>query len=596
MSDLKRKQGSNKINELPLREKMIVLALKKTEEREELVKELAIQPTLKFCKFRSENNEEYKGSGMIGNVFSPPPAFLTEGKYDSKNYVGKLFERQKDALEEYSSSILLKYIDPLRLFIITPLDICLLPIAEENKSKKNRLVQKRGTDKIKRSEYDSQIIYPFGGKEYKAENRTSGQTTIFPNFDNFMIPITFLSLMTNYMNVDNNYYHFDIKSDNVLYLEKENSLFFIDFGMASHNIKNFVEGIVKYTTHKFIMNPHLDEDTLSVHYSPELITLKLVLVDSFNRIKSYAQKNRSGNEQKIGKNMVEGILNSTPEYVNNFIRTLSDNYIKGTLSIVMGENFTDKEGSMNFYYVDSLFKRVVEFIKTYFELTINSSDAGSYPLLIKMHPEVEVNDTSTKKKVLKDPFTFMSEGFIDATTGYLYITLFLQYGYKLPIDPLIRLTWISEKIEAWSFGLLIYRYLAKEEQYYEKDGRYNKIKELVLEHLINFSMEKRSINKFYNKSLITMGLSYQEIFKQFLEDKLENAEKIFEAQNHEAKSPVQGIKNYEKNYLLVSLTYLKDLIKSETRRSRSLNNANNESGTGKKQRTSILDPSSWFRQ
>lgn len=585
------RNDSNKPKEQSDREQMSRKALNKTAEREILLKELtveAIQPTLKYCKFRSENNEEYKGSGMIGNVFSPPPAFLTEGKYDSKNYVGKLFERRKDALEEYSSSILLKYIDPLRLFIITPLDICLLPSEKENKSKKNRLVQKRSQGARERSEYDSQIIYPFGGKEYKAEPRTIGQTTMFPNFENFMIPITFLSLMTNYMNVHNNYYHFDIKSDNVLYLEKENSLFYIDFGMASHNIKNFVERIVMYTIHNFITNPSVVTDRWSVHYSPELITLQFVLDDSFNRIKMFAQNNRFVKTQKI---KVEDILHNTKEYVIDFIRILSDDYIKDTLSNVMKEDFENKVGSMNFDYVNILFMRVVEFIKTYFELTIDPSNAGPNRLIIKMLPTVEVIDTFTKKKVSKDPVTFMYENFIDATTRYLHINLFFQYGYKLPIEPLITLTWISEKIEAWSFGFLIYIYLAKEGKY-TNDPRYYEIKSLVLEHLISFSMEKRSINNFYNKSLITMGLPYQKIFKQFLNDKLENAIKIFEAQNHEADSPVHGIKNYEEEYLLDSLTYLQDLINS-TRKKKSLNNNKNGSGTTKKQRISIFNPGFW---
>jgi hypothetical protein len=186
-------------------------------------------------------------SGGFGDVYKPPiPCPNIEAKYLTDKYVGKLFIDTEAAQDELENDSKLKSLDPHGLFALTPVAYCRTNLSQSEMNTLTNVprLTKNTSDqrKERKRTYNFQIISPFGGESFfnfiKVLNRVGIQ--------DLLNPILFLFKKVGYMN-NNNFYHFDLKYENILYNNDKGLLYLIDFGWSGDTMKAVVSTFIEKT-------------------------------------------------------------------------------------------------------------------------------------------------------------------------------------------------------------------------------------------------------------------------------------------------------------------------------------------------------------
>jgi len=274
----------------------------------------------------------YIGSGSFGCVVKP--AYIChnnkEDNFKNINTITKLFPNENNWKEEiYLHNIIQNKIDPNSIFTIKMLDKCI--INPDEKYIEENIENTKNFYKCKLINKDNkiyQIIYEDGGinLEDYIINNSENIIQILYLFINILEGVKKISL--------NNYIHFDIKNDNILYNYINKKLILIDFGKLTKKDDAYFYDItygkyLKYT--KFLFFPP-EFNMLYYAYNNNFeIQHNDNLYDFINYIKKIIEKIIQKNFlSKNLKNKIIYIYNKLLEYYNksNIVLNLfkSDTY------------------------------------------------------------------------------------------------------------------------------------------------------------------------------------------------------------------------------------------------------------------------------
>jgi hypothetical protein len=173
----------------------------------------------------------YVSSGSYACTFSPPVACdeKKKGKTDSKEYVGKVFERRDDGHDEQRIQKVIDHIDPKHTFTIPLVSTC--SVSKFSKQDQAGRCELPYDEKGERF----QIVYRHGGKDlfyvsvgYGKKGPVSSRNMFIKVFKMLRPLLVGLKGMNA-----KGWYHLDIKPANILY--NGNKLHLIDFGLARQN-------------------------------------------------------------------------------------------------------------------------------------------------------------------------------------------------------------------------------------------------------------------------------------------------------------------------------------------------------------------------
>lgn len=154
------------------------------------------------------------GEGSVGDIHSPPLRCdnVDEYEYD-ESYISKLMKPEA-AEDEIANMKIIDKLDPDGTYHIPMLRSC-----------KSRKEDRRYEDR------DSLIIYPYGGIDLSQYSKKDSEIKNLSFIRNFINLFRGLHKMNK-----NQFYHFDIKPDNILVLEENETYKFryIDFGISEH--------------------------------------------------------------------------------------------------------------------------------------------------------------------------------------------------------------------------------------------------------------------------------------------------------------------------------------------------------------------------
>jgi hypothetical protein len=439
-----------------------------------------------FIQNQSANTEEYfVGSGESGNVYRPPVKCLNGNpEFTYKKFVGKLFDNDTLAQREIKQYEFLEKIDPYKIFTIQKVKHCSLRSEEMtpeliNKLKKLKKLYNHSINKRSgRKPYTFQIIFPFGGEPF-----TTFVSRQIQNINNesliekILFPIMNLSFWIGQMNLKN-YFHFDIKNDNVLY--KENSLYLLDFGLASNNICNLLEDVYYYYVNAII-------NDLPIHlffypiYSPEVNELSFTF---YSLLKQYRFNVVSGDAPKNSIGL----------------------YIKPHKDIYLSQQFK-KKSNLEEYAAhppillelrEQLFGILIRFFTDYTQIQ------NSRRKLVKVN-------ILQKLELYTQPIIYFQKLFVDICNIYKNIK-FIPMSRKNIIKGEIRtdLQPVSVGLkmvqDSWSYGLTIFYWLQSLFSRFEETKEYS----IIIQNTLNYQVcidytQRLPLNRFHYLNLAVLS-------------------------------------------------------------------------------------------
>jgi serine/threonine protein kinase len=186
--------------------------------------------------------ERFVGEGSFGCTFMSSLQCIDGTVMDGK--LGKVFEREDDALQEQRNQILISLMDPDALFTVRMHKSCLVTA-----EKKNCRFLGRG----KRS-FHRQIMFDYGGVDYAAVHKlVASRAASAPRFVDLLKSMENVLFGLVTMQIYG-FLHLDLTHHNILYDPTSNRSTMIDFGLFRPCSDVFVGGR-EYLSHRYMYFP-----------------------------------------------------------------------------------------------------------------------------------------------------------------------------------------------------------------------------------------------------------------------------------------------------------------------------------------------------
>jgi hypothetical protein len=471
-------------------------------------------------------NRLFVGSGTIGNVFSPPiPCSNENTLYQTKNYVGKLFENNIFSTKEIKEHNSLKKFDPYKLFTIQMIKGCNISLNEKNMNKfktLTKLFPNSVNYRKYRKPYKYQIILPFGGELFsfyitKQLSELNGRLIIYERLKTnekiieldknkllkqFLIPMIDLSYWIGQMN-SHKYFHFDIKNDNIIYRPDTQNLYLIDFNISSNSICKLLENIYYYYVNSIINDEPIELRFYGV-FSPEVNELSFIFYSML---------------KQNGFNVISG--DAPINEINRYIDPFANLYFSNLFD--MKSNYKQESVIQTPALIEIRNQLYIVLNKFFIE---NQKIQNLRKTLLS---KKKLNNILGSILLYTDPFKYFSDLFIEICNVYENI-YFIPISRKNIAKQEKRNNIIPIKInivmvqDSWSYGLTLFYWLHFMNERFKHFIEYSIILKNTINYLICMDYTKRlPLNNFHYLNLSVLSkygnIDFLNDYKEFIKKK-----------------------------------------------------------------------------
>lgn len=258
---------------------------------------------------------EYLGKGATGCVIKPGLQ-CKDGENFGDDTISKLFDDEHLYEKEVKINDIIKRLDPDNKFTIKIFSNCSKKISETREK----------VDDIQectnlRSKNIYQIVYEYGGIDFfnLIKSQLKYISNIFDFFKNMIKIFEGIKKLS-----DNNFIHFDIKIDNLLYNPKKSKIVLIDFGSLK-NVNEFFNNVNKYNLYiNGYYSPHYPMEFKLLTY----ILLKYDVPNLNSNIETYIKNvNIKLNEPQSSYNDIRSKHFDKFRLLQSYLHNKSINYI-----------------------------------------------------------------------------------------------------------------------------------------------------------------------------------------------------------------------------------------------------------------------------